>query len=194
MERIAWCGLPGRRDPGDAGLSRRSRGKPLPILGRLRFVVLLLLSLAACAQVPVSIETEEPFYAWDFTLQSRAGESYTLSALRGKWVIVNFWATWCGPCREEMPALQAIHDQYGDVMVLGVNQRETVEVIDDFLADTQITFPVLMNPDDAVLLDYNVVGLPQTLVVNPEGIIVWRQFGPVDLETFSAEIASLRNT
>lgn len=126
-------------------------------------------------------------------MSSLDGETYSLSAQRGEWVVVNFWATWCGPCREEMPILQAIHEQFEMVTVLGINQRESVDEVRIFVDEFGISFPVLLNPGDQTLIDYNVMGLPQTVVVNPDGVIVHRQFGPVELDTFSALIADLIN-
>jgi len=168
---------------------------------RLLSFVILLGVVIACSQqqttgstalaTPVVLPTEEPFYAWDFTMSGLDNDNYVLSELRGQWVILNFWATWCGPCVKEMPVLQSIHDQYANLTVLGINQRETNEVIQPFAQEHEINFPILVNPSDQVLINYNVIGLPQTLVVNPDGIIVWRQFGPVLSETFSETISEL---
>lgn len=163
--------------------------------------VFLLVALSNCTVPPaqttlvtiVPTVTEEPFYAWDFTIMSLDGGTYTLSEMKGKWVIINFWATWCGPCREEMPVLQSIHDDYSDLTVLAINQRETVDVVRGYVTDAKLSFPILVNPSDQVLLNYSVVGLPQTVVVNPDGIIVWRQFGPLELDTFSMQIDTLRS-
>jgi len=138
--------------------------------------------------------TEEPFYAWDFTMPTFTGDEITLSNLQGQWIVVNFWATWCGPCRDEMPVLQVIHDEFEQLTVLGVNQRETNNEIRPFVEEFEITFPILINPSDQTLLDYWVIGLPQTLVINPEGVIVWRQFGPVELDIFKEQIAEFVNS
>lgn len=140
-----------------------------------------------------AVPTEEPFYAWDFTMMALDGETYTLSEMRGQWVLVNFWATWCVPCVEEMPVLQSIHERYDDLTVLGINQRETSDAVRDFAEANGIRFPLLLDPPDSVLLDYQVMGLPQTVIVDPDGEIVWRQFGPVELDSFSDEIDALRS-
>ena len=136
---------------------------------------------------------EEAFYAPDFSMDSLAGESYTLTELRGQWVLINFWATWCVPCREEMPVLQLIaEEQADDWLVLGINQRETVDIVQPFVTEYGLTFPILMNPDDTVLVDYAVMSLPQTVVVDPDGIVVWRQFGPLELDTFAETLTLLQ--
>lgn len=164
-------------------------------------VLMLLFSLVGCAiqstEAPLTSPvgntsnepTEEPFYAWDFTLTSLEGEEYTLSEMKGQWVLINFWATYCGPCVDEMPALQAIADQYPEELtVLAINQRESADLVRAFKNTLDLQFPLLLNPDDTTLLNYQVIGLPQTIVVDPNGEIVWRQFGPVELATFGAQM------
>lgn len=136
--------------------------------------------------------TEEPYYAPDFTMQSLSGDTFTLSNLRGQWVIVNFWATWCVPCVEEMPALQEIANQHADKLILlGINQREDPNLVRQFADEHNITFPLLLNPDDATLANYQVLKTPQTLIIDPNGELVWRQFGPVELETFNETLTTL---
>lgn len=138
------------------------------------------------------LPTEDIYYAPDFTLTALDGTVYQLSALRGQWVILNFWATWCVPCVSEMPALQTLADTYSDQLILlAINQREPQTIVSQFVADHHLRFPVLMNPNDQVLLDYQVISLPQTLVVNPTGELVYRSFGAVDLMTFPQELVAL---
>lgn len=138
------------------------------------------------------IDDREPFWAPDFTLQSLEGTSYILSDLQGQWVIINFWATWCEPCISEIPALQAIADLYaGRLVVLGINMREPAEAVRLFRESYAVGYPLLLNPDDATVLNYQVVGLPQTLVVDPAGEIVWRQFGPMELDIFQHDLEAL---
>lgn len=144
------------------------------------------------ATMILTTPTEEPFYAPDFTLQTLDGNSITLSELRGRWVLINFWATWCEPCIAEMPVLQAVADRYlADMTVLGINMRETPELISEFLAPLDIHYPMLINPDGATLMNYQVVQLPQTLIVDPNGEIMWRQFGKLEIESIENEIDHL---
>lgn len=141
----------------------------------------------------VGCDDDAPFAAWDFTMTTLEDETLTLSALRGRWVIINFWATWCVPCIAEMPVLQAIADASpDDLVVLGINQRETVDRVRDFVDTNGIRFPILVNPPDQVLVDYTVIGLPQTVIVDDAGFIVWRQFGPVALDAFVRQLHDLR--
>jgi thiol-disulfide isomerase/thioredoxin len=98
-------------------------------------------------------------------------------------VVVNFWATWCEPCKQELPMLQQLAESHPDTLtVLGINLREDESLVASFLDDFGLTFPILMNPDDATVLAYQVMGLPQTLIVNPAGEVVFRKFGPITAE------------
>lgn len=139
----------------------------------------------------VTEATEAPFYAPDFTLQAMDGETITLSDLRGKWVVVNFWATYCVPCVTEMPVLEQIAAAHPEALVvLAINLREERETVQAFLAEHDLALTVLLQPDDATLINYQVIGLPQTLLITPAGEIDYRQFGPVDLATFGTYIES----
>ena len=109
----------------------------------------------------------------DFTLtRFGTGEKVNLSDLRGKPLILNFWATWCGPCRAEMPALQAAYERYGDdLLVVGVDQGEEGAVVGPFLDEFGITFPILLDGDMAVGREYRIMGLPTTFFIDSQGII-----------------------
>lgn len=109
----------------------------------------------------------------DFTLtRFDTGEAISLSDLQGKPVILNFWATWCGPCRAEMPALQAAHERYrDDLLIVGVDQGEERAVVEKFLDEFGISFPILLDPDMTVGHDYRILGLPTTFFIDSQGII-----------------------
>ncbi len=109
----------------------------------------------------------------DFTLtRLDTDEPVSLNDLRGKPVILNFWATWCGPCRAEMPALQAAYERYGeDLLVIGVDQGEEETVVGPFLDEFGISFPILLDGDMAVGRDYRIMGLPTTFFIDSQGII-----------------------
>ena len=94
--------------------------------------------------------------------------------------MVNFWATWCAPCREEMPYLDLLAAQYADrLTVLAVNMREPEDAVAAFVAELDLQLPVLLAPDDATLLAYNVRGLPISFLIDPDGAVVQRVVGPV---------------
>ncbi|MDX1992531.1 MAG: TlpA disulfide reductase family protein [bacterium] len=151
---------------------------------------LLILGAACTGRASLDSSTQAtsaPAYlAPDFTLPSLDGEAVTLSDLRGRWVLVNFWATWCIPCVEEMPALQQLARNYTDTLrVLAINQRESRAEIETFLAQHQLDLTILINPDDATLGAYQVMGLPQTVLITPQGEIDYRHFGPLEFDDFN---------
>jgi len=110
--------------------------------------------------------------AHDFNLADPAGNMIALSDFTGKPVIVNFWATWCPPCRQEMPAFQRIYDTYTDdeLVVLAVNEAETPETVTAFFYDEmEFSFTPLMDEEAAVGTAYGAVGLPATFFVDRNG-------------------------
>ena len=109
----------------------------------------------------------------DLTLMGLSGESVSLEEFRGQPVIVNFWASWCGPCRAEMPALEQVAMRYADegVVVLLVNQGEGERTISGFLAEVGLTLPVLLDSDLNATRLYRVQALPTTFFIDREGRI-----------------------
>jgi thiol-disulfide isomerase/thioredoxin len=106
----------------------------------------------------------------DFELDTLDGQTVVLSQLRGRLVLVNFWATWCGPCRHEMPFLQYIHEK-GGVMLLTVNVGESSSEVSQFMQSQGFSFTVLLDGEAAVAQKYNVMGIPTTLFIDKEGVI-----------------------
>ena len=106
-----------------------------------------------------------------FSLESRDGNMVTLDELRGQVVMVNFLATWCGPCREEMPHLEALYQRYSDLgfTLLGVNVEEDASGADDFLAETPVSFPILFDPANEVSELYEVIAMPSTVLIDRSG-------------------------
>lgn len=131
-------------------------------------------------------DTEAPragFLAPDFSLETTDGKTIRLSELRGTPVILNFWATWCPPCRREMPALEAIQQRYaGQLLVLAIDQGERAQVVESFARrQVGVTFPLLLDPNQEAGRRYNVHALPTTVYVAADGRI--RQVtvgGPLD--------------
>jgi len=110
----------------------------------------------------------------DFELNTIEGKSIRLSELRGKKVIVNFWATWCPPCREEMPAMQKFYEQYNEhVEVLAVNltSQDSREKIKPFVEEYGLTFPVVLDVKGKVLKMYEIEPIPTTYIIDSKGII-----------------------
>ncbi len=119
--------------------------------------------------------TEAPIVghlAPDFTLETAVGESVTLSEFRGQPVVLNFWASWCGPCRVEMPFFEHAQKKYnGQAAVIGVNQGESADIVQDFGVRQNISYPLLVDDNNDVNLDYNVNSLPTTIFIDPDGVV-----------------------
>jgi len=112
----------------------------------------------------------------DFTLSDLEGNATTLSQLRGRPVLLNFWATWCPPCRKEMPDLQRFYEKYGDkIQLLGVNWDFNSVGVEPFLDRHGITYPNVMDPKGEVFVRYRLTGLPVSFWLDPEGFVrgVW---------------------
>lgn len=114
-----------------------------------------------------------------FSLVDIDGMPHSLSEYRGRVVIINFWATWCPPCREEMPSMQRAWEQIKDegIALLAVNVGEDEDTIFQFTANYPVTFPLLLDRDSEVIQRWPVRGLPTTFVVDPRGRIVYRAIG-----------------
>ena len=107
----------------------------------------------------------------DFTLKSLGGKNLKLSEMAGSVVLINFWASWCGPCREEMPLLNSLHKKYEPLgfTVLGVNVEQDVKGAEGFLENFPVDFPVLLDSDNRVSEQYKVIAMPTTVVVDRDG-------------------------
>ena len=115
----------------------------------------------------------------DFALADLDGREWKLSALKGKVVVVNFWATWCPPCRTEIPSMQRAWDKLKDqgVVLLAVHVGGNMDKIWTFVGDHDVRFPVLVDKDSTVANAWPMKGLPSTFVVDPQGRIVLQAIG-----------------
>ena len=136
----------------------------IQLLSRLFLTGLLTVTLPAAA-----MDLNKP--APDFTLKSLTGKNLKLSEMAGNVVLINFWASWCGPCREEMPLLNDLHNKYGPLgfSVYGVNVEEDVKGARGFLQDFPVDFPVLLDSSNEVSKQYKVIAMPTTVVVDRDG-------------------------
>ena len=109
----------------------------------------------------------------DFTLAELGGKSWTLKDLRGKVVLVNFWATWCPPCRKEMPDLQTLYRQFNDqgLVILAISDEDAATV-KPFIAKQKVTYPILLDPGRKVHELFEVVGIPKTFIYDRDGNLV----------------------
>jgi peroxiredoxin len=133
----------------------------------LRIVLSLSLMLGAAAVQGKDMNEPAP----DFTLKSRQGDNLRLEDFRGQVVMLNFWASWCGPCRQEMPLMDDIYQQYKDLgfTVLAVNVDENRDEAHRFLDKVPVTYPILYDPESQVSEQYNVQAMPTTVMIDRNG-------------------------
>lgn len=146
----------------------------------LTFAWLLLCAPFAVAAQPLEPWGEKP--APPLLLKDVSGVIHDLARHRGKVVLVNFWATWCEPCRHEMPSIERLREKLGDkpFSVFAVNVDEPDARVRSFLAQTRLTLPVLMDPNKKATRDWGVRVLPTTFVVGLDGRIRYRLVGDID--------------
>lgn len=135
----------------------------------------------------------------DFTLQSLEGESVKLSDYRGKQIILNFWATWCPPCRAEMPDMQTYyteHKEADNFVILAVNLTSTEsnrDNIQPFLDELGITFPILLDEESEVSNRYDVVGYPTSYFIDDEGTIQYKVVGPMNQDFMRKQVRQMNH-
>jgi thiol-disulfide isomerase/thioredoxin len=130
-------------------------------------------------------------YSADFELVDIHGKVHRLSDYRGKWVVVNYWATWCPPCLEEIPDLEIFHNKYKDskAIVLGVNvENISAEKLKKFVEDRVISYPILRGKPESKTSLGRISGMPTTYLVTPEGEVVARQSGKITVAAIESFI------
>ena len=159
-------------------------------------VLVLLIAVAMMQALETKQEDNLPGLktggeAPDFSLQTLDGEMVELSDFEGKKVILNFWATWCKPCREEMPDLQSIYaERDEDVVILAVNMDAHNDV-KGFIDSYSVAFPVLLDKEDEVSDMYQVISLPTTYFIDEDGIIVQKHIGQITYEQLEEMLAKI---
>ena len=132
----------------------------------------------------------------DFTLTDLNGNRTSLSDFRGKRVFINFWATWCPPCREEMPAIELFHQEYKDrdVVVIGVDLYEPEEEVRRFVQDGGYSWTFVIDKTGQVARDYRVIGIPTSFFLDREGVIRAVTTGPMTKKDMEANLAKAINS
>ncbi len=127
-----------------------------------------------------------------FALNGLDGQSVSLDDLRGKPTIINFWATWCPPCRQELPVLENTFENYREqINFVAVNLRESPGTVQPFANKMGLTFPIVLDTDSAVSQLYQVRGIPTTLFLDTRGVVVNRHVGPLDKQTIEGYLLPL---
>jgi peroxiredoxin len=130
-----------------------------------------------------------------FSLQSVSGGTVSLAQYKGDVVMINFWASWCGPCRQEMPLLDSIYKQYKDMgfTLLGVNVEPDARSADAWLKKTPVSYPILFDPKSQVSQLYQVQAMPTTVIIDRNGIVryVHNGYVPGDENQYMNSIRSL---
>jgi len=139
------------------------------ILSLAIVVIALVLLIIGCSSPAPQTGKQAP----DFQLPNLEGQAVSLADFRGKPVLLNFWATWCGPCVFEMPIMQAIFEESADtgLVVLAVNIGESPSAAENFMQSGNLSFPVLLDTNQDVALKYNIRGIPTTFFIDKDGII-----------------------
>jgi cytochrome c biogenesis protein CcmG, thiol:disulfide interchange protein DsbE len=129
----------------------------------------------------------------DFALQALDGSTFRLSEQRGKPVVLNFWATWCGPCQNELPAIQKAAEHFGDdVVFAGVDQGEKSEVVQSFADKLGLTFTIPMDTDGTIGYNYGVQGLPTTFFIDRNGVVQSLWMGEMNSVTLAENIGRIQ--
>ncbi|MCW8882059.1 MAG: TlpA family protein disulfide reductase [Sedimenticola sp.] len=124
-------------------------------------------------------------HAADLVLPDMGGKDHSLSEFRGKWVVLNFWATWCPPCIDEMPELERFYEAHKDrnAVVIGVNMEDvSIDILKAFVDDMFITYPIWLAPPDGTTTLGRISALPTTLLISPQGELVGRRVGGITAE------------
>ena len=153
-------------------------------VARIAALLAAATSLLACGEAnrapsPVTVGAQAPAYR----ATSLAGDSVSLEALRGRVVLLNVWATWCHPCREEVPFLQGLHERYAarglELVGVSVDAAGEEAAIADFARSYGMTYPIWRDPAERVSSTFLILGVPASFVLARDGTLLWRKTGPV---------------
>lgn len=151
--------------------------------------IFFVLFIAGCENMPglkktkrIDVGKPPP----DFVLQDASGNSWKLSSLKGKVVFLNFWATWCKPCRDEMPSMEALNKAMAGqpFQMLSIVFNDDLDMAHSFARRLGATFPVLANPGSELTEAYMITGVPETFLIDADGILRHKFIGPYNWDTW----------
>lgn len=159
----------------------------------LAVTVLLFTQGNTINELPQKSSPEEKELATNFTLELTNGKKFNLSDYKGKPVLINFFASWCLPCREEMPVLEKVVQEYEPkgVVFLGIAVDDTEEKMKDFIAKYGVTFPVGLDKTAAIQKSFGLYGIPTTYFIDRQGVINYSHSGSVTEELLQHELDQL---
>ena len=176
----------------------KHRSAAAAAVGRLPtglLAAVLALALPTWAAADSAVDTAAPAPAPAFTLESTGGQRVSLAQFKGDVVMINFWASWCGPCRQEMPLLDSIYRKYKDLgfTLIGVNVEPDSKAANAWLKATPVTYPVLYDTQSQVSQLYQVQAMPTTVIIDRTGAVryVHRGYLPGDENAYLNSIRSL---
>ncbi|HEU4340610.1 MAG TPA: TlpA disulfide reductase family protein [Candidatus Binatia bacterium] len=131
-----------------------------------------------------------PMRAPDWSGRTADGKTLSLSALRGRVILINFWATWCQECRPEMPLFQRMHGEFATqgLSVIGINAREGTVAVRGYAKELGLTFPLVLDPEGKIGTTYGVIGLPTTFLIGRDGRAVALGVGPREWASAEARV------
>ncbi|MDH3349750.1 MAG: TlpA family protein disulfide reductase [Desulfobulbaceae bacterium] len=146
-------------------------------------ILCLSMLIAACGEEPIRATVGNP--APDFTLVDITGKDWTLSELKGQVVFINFWATWCPPCREEMPSMQRLYTKLpkDKFKMLAILNRDAPSMADVFVQKAGATMPILDDQSNTVGSKYGLTGLPETYIIDKQGVLREKFIGPAQWDS-----------
>lgn len=168
--------------------ARRQRMSLVLVFGGIALVVLAVIVILT-AGGSASAGTSQ----YDFTLQALGGGTLSLADYEGKIVLVNFWATWCPPCKAEMPELHQYYLEHADqgFVMIAVNVNETPSLAESFITQNGYTFPVAFDSGGTVAQQYGVSGMPTSVVFDGDGEVIFRQSGMISTQVLDAQVTPL---
>jgi cytochrome c biogenesis protein CcmG/thiol:disulfide interchange protein DsbE len=172
---------------------RRLSLRHLVVAATLPVILLVLIGIVLLWRAPAPAAGTVGSVAPDITLVDLGGETIRLADLRGRPVVVNFWASWCGPCIEEFPLLRDAAERHAadGLVVIGVVYQDRTEAARDFMARNDGTWPAAMDPGERAATAFNILGPPETFFIGPDGTIAARQLGQFSAASLERHLAAI---